>query len=371
MPEIVLSDLSKRYHPAAPLSVDGLDLTIENGELLCLLGPSGCGKSTTLRMIAGLEDVTSGRISVGGDVWDDTSAGVHLPANRRGVGLVFQSYALWPHLDVADNVGYPLRFTPLSKAEARTRVNEALERMGIAEYRDRHPAALSGGQQQRVALARALVGRPELLLLDEPLSNLDARLRLDMRSELSRLHRQLSSTMILVTHDQWEAMTLATRIALLDRGELVQLGTPTELYSAPRNRFVAEFIGNPPIQMVELTGDVVEGALTAALRHWADRVAVGAASIGIRPEIVVLSGAPTVDEPVAIADDSSLTMTAELREVVPTGGSWLAEVSFGQESLTVLSARAPHATVGDRIAVHVPADGLHAFDDHGTRMVHR
>lgn len=369
MPEIVLSALSKSYHPSAPLSVDGLDLAVDDGELLCLLGPSGCGKTTTLRMVAGLEDVTSGRVSVGGAVWDDTATGTHLPANRRGVGLVFQSYALWPHLDVAANVGYPLRFTSLAKAAATTRVAETLERLGIADYRDRFPSALSGGQQQRVALARALVSRPELLLLDEPLSNLDARLRLDMRSELSRLHRSLSSTMILVTHDQWEAMTLATRIALLDRGKLVQLGTPTELYTAPRNRFVAEFIGNPPIQMIELTGGGGDGGLTGALRHWADRVVGSAASIGIRPEMVLLGDAAPAGAPLRIAPDSSLLVTARVREVVPTGGSWLTEVDVGGQTLTALSTRSPRAIAGETVVVELPAEGLHAFDAQGLRVV--
>ncbi len=225
--------------------VDEVDLQVEAGEFLVLVGPSGCGKSTLLRLIAGLEDADAGGIKI-----DGREVG-GLEPWQRDVAMVFQNYALYPHMTVAKNVGFPLRIAKLEKAEAARRVREACELLGIEELMNRKPAQLSGGQQQRVALARALVRRPKLFLFDEPLSNVDAKLRAEMRAELARLHDRLNATMVYVTHDQVEAMTLGSRIAVLHQGRVQQIGTPLEVFEKPANAFVATFMGSPPMNLLQ------------------------------------------------------------------------------------------------------------------------
>jgi iron(III) transport system ATP-binding protein len=237
--------------PLRVFAVKDVSFTVEPGELFTLLGPSGCGKSTTLRSIAGLEQPDSGVVSVGGTVLFAAGAAaqkrVNVPANKRGLGMVFQSYAIWPHMSVFENVAFPLRVRPRrqrpSKREMSERVERVLETMELLQYADRHATKLSGGQQQRLALARAIVVEPSLLLLDEPLSNLDAKLRESLRFELKRLQRELGITSIYVTHDQIEALSLSSNIAVMRAGEIVQLGKPRDIYENPQNKFVAEFIG--------------------------------------------------------------------------------------------------------------------------------
>ncbi len=237
--------------PARVFAVNNVSFNVEPGELFTLLGPSGCGKSTTLRSIAGLEQPDSGVVSVGGNVLFAAGAGadkkVNVPANKRGLGMVFQSYAIWPHMTVFENVAFPLRVRSRKqrpgKREITERVERVLETMELLQYADRHATKLSGGQQQRLALARAIVVEPSLLLLDEPLSNLDAKLRESLRFELKRLQRELGITSIYVTHDQIEALSLSSSIAVMRAGEVVQLGKPRDIYENPQNKFVAEFIG--------------------------------------------------------------------------------------------------------------------------------
>ena len=237
--------------PAMVFAVNNVSFKVEPGELFTLLGPSGCGKSTTLRSIAGLEQPDSGVVSVGGNVLFAAGAGadkkVNVPANKRGLGMVFQSYAIWPHMTVFENVAFPLRVRSRKqrpgKREITERVERVLETMELLQYADRHATKLSGGQQQRLALARAIVVEPSLLLLDEPLSNLDAKLRESLRFELKRLQRELGITSIYVTHDQIEALSLSSSIAVMRAGEVVQLGKPRDIYENPQNKFVAEFIG--------------------------------------------------------------------------------------------------------------------------------
>ncbi|HET8589849.1 MAG TPA: ABC transporter ATP-binding protein, partial [Nakamurella sp.] len=225
MPDITLRGIDKSY-VSGQLAVSRLDLTIPAGSFMCLLGPSGCGKTTTLRMIGGLEQPSAGEISVGGRVLDSVPRGVFVPPERRQMGLVFQSYALWPHLTVTKNVEFGLRMQHVGPAERQRRVQQVLQTLRIADVAKRYPGQLSGGQQQRVALARMLVVKPEVLLLDEPLSNLDAQLRLEMRAELKRIHAEFGSTIVFVTHDQLEAMTLATHVAVMNTGVLEQFGAP-------------------------------------------------------------------------------------------------------------------------------------------------
>ena len=238
---ISVQDLVKRFD--AHTVVHGISFKVAPGEFVSLLGPSGCGKTTTLRCIAGLEDANAGVIRIGDTVVSAPDQGVLVPAHERQIGMVFQSYAIWPHMTVAQNVGFPLSVRKLPAADVNRQVDEALGIVGLSAYKDRHPSQLSGGQQQRVALARAIVGRPKVLLFDEPLSNLDAKLREGTRAEIRRLQRELGVAAVYVTHDQEEALSMSDRVIVMDKGRVEQVGTPKELYRHPANRFVADFVG--------------------------------------------------------------------------------------------------------------------------------
>lgn len=292
-------------------AVDGINLEVEDGEMFTLLGPSGCGKTTTLRSVAGLDHPDSGEIRVDDHVLfskGNDKRNVHVPANRRGLGMVFQSYAIWPHMKVFDNVAFPLKVLPRtdrpSRAEIRSRVMAVLEKMELHELADRPATKLSGGQQQRLALARALVIEPPLMLLDEPLSNLDAKLRDSLRFELKRLQRELGITSVYVTHDQIEALSLSSRIAVMREGEVMQTGKPRDIYQHPANRFVAEFIGTSNLFAGTVTANEPDALIVdtehAPLRVGTDRhVPKGeAVLLAIRPEAIGLrEGAPTRQTP--------------------------------------------------------------------------
>lgn len=364
MPMIRLDDVNKSYERGGPKAVADLTLEIGDGEFMCLLGPSGCGKTTTLRMIAGLENLTSGEISVGDRVIDSARSGVFVPPEHRGMGLVFQSYALWPHLTIERNTDFGLRLRKVPKAERVRRVNHVMETLGIAQFRDRYPSQLSGGQQQRVALARMLAVNPNVLLLDEPLSNLDARLRLEMRAELKRIHAEFGTTIVFVTHDQWEAMTLATSIAVMNEGALQQIGTPEDIYGRPANRFVAEFVGNPPINLIEIAddrSDPLPGALAAYLQADGTKPSE-LGSIGLRPENIILAQARDG----AAAD--SFADTATVSAILPTGGSWILELVAGGKKLFVTANRPPALNVNDQIGFHVERRAILVFDTNGNRI---
>ncbi|NYZ15565.1 ABC transporter ATP-binding protein [Azospirillum sp. RWY-5-1] len=265
MGEIVLKGVTKSF--GAVSVIPPLDLTIANGEFVVFVGPSGCGKSTLLRLIAGLEDVSSGVIEIDGK---DATA---IPPAHRGLAMVFQSYALYPHMTVRNNIAFPLKMARLDKATIDRKVEAAAGVLNLTPYLDRRPGQLSGGQRQRVAIGRAIVREPAAFLFDEPLSNLDAALRVNMRIEISELHSSLATTMIYVTHDQVEAMTMADKIVVLNAGRIEQVGSPLELYSRPRNRFVAGFIGSPRMNFIDGTAAGEDGAAT----------------IGVRPEHLALS----------------------------------------------------------------------------------
>jgi ABC-type sugar transport system ATPase subunit len=257
MAEVVLTDIRKKFGPVEVLK--GIDLRIEDGDFAVILGPSGCGKTTLLRSVAGLEDITSGSIRIGDRTVDD------LPAAQREIGMVFQTYALFPHLNVYKNIGFGMQMRGETKARIDAKVRDAAGKLRLTDYLARLPRELSGGQRQRVAIGRALVREPAVFLFDEPLSNLDAELRVDMRLELANLHHALKTTMIYVTHDQVEAMTLGTRIVILDRGVLQQVGTPLEVYSQPANKFVAGFVGSPRMRFMPAT--VVDCDAASAKLH--------------------------------------------------------------------------------------------------------
>ena len=254
MPKIVLTDVTKRWDSF--YAVDHLDLTIDDCAFVTLLGPSGCGKTTTLRMIAGLETPTSGRIEIGDQVVFDSEQGINVPANKRKIGFLFQNYALWPNMTVYQNIAFGLKnMKTYTKEQIEQRVKEVSALVKIEPFMKRYPAELSGGQQQRVAIARTLAPEPQVIFMDEPLSNLDAKLRLEMRSELQRLHLTTGRTFVYVTHDQMEAMTLASKICLIENGLLQQYDAPLKVYNRPNNLFVADFVGNPSINFVDAVGD--------------------------------------------------------------------------------------------------------------------
>ncbi|MBR0303298.1 MAG: ABC transporter ATP-binding protein [Clostridia bacterium] len=253
MPKIVLTDVTKRWGNF--YAVDHLNLVIDDCSFVTLLGPSGCGKTTTLRMIAGLETPTSGRIEIGDQVVFDSERGINIPANKRHVGFLFQNYALWPNMTVYQNISFGLKnLKKYTKQEIDEIVARVARVVKIEMFMDRYPSELSGGQQQRVAIARTLAPEPEVIFMDEPLSNLDAKLRLEMRSELQRLHLTTGRTFVYVTHDQMEAMTLATKICLIDNGVLQQYDAPLDVYGRPNNLFVADFVGNPAINFIDAAG---------------------------------------------------------------------------------------------------------------------
>lgn len=296
MTELVLNNLSKHFGRVR--AIDDVSFTVADGEFLTLLGPSGCGKSTTLFAIAGLDTPTGGYIRSGNHVFFDAAANLLVPPEKRNCGLVFQSYALWPHMTVAQNLAFPLRIRKVGAAERARRVAEALELVEMQAYTERYPHELSGGQQQRVALARTLVFEPSLLLLDEPLSNLDAKLRIRARNWLKDLQQRLKITTIYVTHDQIEALAMSDRIAVMNQGKLVQLATPQEIYTRPSGAFVADFIGSSNFLKARMVSRQQDGRAqvrledgTAVSAIWSPVVQSGAdVLVAVRPEHIRMSG---------------------------------------------------------------------------------
>ena len=347
MAELTVTGLTRRY--GAVKAVDDVSFHVADGELLTLLGPSGCGKSTTLFSIAGLDRPTAGVIRVGATVFYDSARGVHLPPDHRNCGLVFQSYALWPHMKVADNVGFPLALRKVPAAKARDKVEWALSLVEMQAYAGRYPHELSGGQQQRVALARTLVYEPQVLLLDEPLSNLDAKLRLRARGWLRELQRRLRITTLYVTHDQDEALALSDRIAVMSGGRIVQLATPREIYRQPATPFVADFVGHSnflggvPVQRNDGRFAIrLADAQTVALDAPPPGAPAPRVQLAIRPEHVVLRAAAEAGAPVLrgrIVQRDFLGTRFEY--VVDVGGSVLRATSPEELELGDILAELP------------------------------
>ncbi|GAB5375744.1 MAG: ABC transporter ATP-binding protein [Acuticoccus sp.] len=337
MSSLTLKDIKKRFGSAEVIR--GVDLDVEDGEFVVFVGPSGCGKSTLLRMISGLEDISGGSLFIG-----DKRVNEVAPA-KRGVAMVFQSYALYPHLSVRDNIAFGLKVRKVAKDEIGRRVAEAAATLKIEPLLERLPRELSGGQRQRVAIGRAIVGHPDVFLFDEPLSNLDAELRVHMRSEIAALHKRLGNTMVYVTHDQIEAMTLADRIVVLRDGLIEQVGTPHELYEAPRNIFVAQFIGSPRMNVLD-AGRLAGAALPP-----------GAVKVGLRPEHLAIT-APA---------EGLLSGRVLLSEY--TGAATLihVEVAPGEVALAIVEGRDSPA-VDAEIGLTAPQSALHAFDADGLAL---
>jgi ABC-type sugar transport system ATPase subunit len=325
-----------------------VDLALEDGEAVTVVGPSGSGKTTLLRVAAGLELASAGSVHIGGR---DVTA---LPAGDRNVSMVFQTYALFPHLTVADNIGFGLRVRHVDRTTASARVQDAARVVGCADLLDRRPFELSGGERQRVALARALVREPDVLLLDEPLSNLDAQLRVEMRAELASLHRTVGRTMVYVTHDQGEALTLGQRVAVLDRGMLQQVGTPDEIYWAPANRFVATFIGSPRMNVLPATF-----LPTAFLSTTSTTVDGAAFEVGVRPEHVVLRP-PQAGESAEPARDIGTVVLVE-----STGSDTFVHVDTAAGRVVARVDQDLHPVAGDAVRVEVAPDRSYVFDRDG------
>ncbi|MFF3322389.1 ABC transporter ATP-binding protein [Streptomyces sp. NPDC002889] len=381
MAEIVLEGITKRY-PDGALAVRDVNLTVGDGEFVILVGPSGCGKSTTLNMIAGLEDITEGTLRIGGQVVNDKAP------KDRDIAMVFQSYALYPHMSVRENMGFALRLAKVDKATIRSKVEEAARILALTEHLDRKPANLSGGQRQRVAMGRAIVRSPKVFLMDEPLSNLDAKLRVQMRTQISRLQQRLGTTTVYVTHDQTEAMTLGDRVVVMRGGVVQQVGTPQHLYDEPRNLFVAGFIGSPAMNFLRTTleGNILHtsiGDLPLApevLRGLERQNAPRDLIVGLRPEAFEdatlvdpgrtgVTFTATVDVVESLGSDVYAyftenewqpTTTSELEELAADSGA--SDTGTSEHQIVTRLSSATRIREGSRAELWVDTSRMHLFD---------
>ena len=333
MPRLVLSDISKRYDDV--IALDHVSFEVQDGELLVLVGPSGCGKSTTLRLIAGLESLQAGNIALNGADITTTAP------KDRDIAMVFQNYALYPHMTVRQNLGFGLKMKKMSSSEIESRVKETAEALDIESLLDRKPGQLSGGQKQRVAVGRAMIRKPAVFLFDEPLSNLDAKLRVTLRNELIRLHQRLAATILYVTHDQIEALTLGDRIAVMKDGQIQQLGTPQQVYNEPANTFVASFIGHPAMNLVPPS---------------VFRLETDATLVGIRPEHLIIS----------VNNPGSIPGTISARQ--NTGADSFLTGNFKEWEITVRAPADTRLNVGDTIEIIPVVENLHFFNQTGLRI---
>src|SRR5512143_53123 len=347
---ITIRNLSKHFGKIA--AINNVSLDIQAGAFLTLLGPSGCGKTTLLRCVAGLEDPDGGEIYIGDKLVFSYDKGISLPSGQRDLGLVFQNYALWPHMKVDKNITFALEIQKMPKEEMQKRVKESLAEMKMEGYEDRYPREMSGGQQQRIALARMLAYRPHVFLMDEPLSNLDARLRLDMRTELKRLHHVSGATTIYVTHDQVEALTMSSQIAVMKEGVIQQVDTPDVIYHYPANLFVADFIGSPKVNlldgMVRATGCVDVGKFKVAM----DTQAVsGEVVLAVRPEDILISKTPSPE-----------AVEFSAYSVMPSGADSTIVARLGETEITVREPGISKIKMDEKIWLHFNPEALNLYD---------
>ena len=353
MAKVSLQQVSKSY--GGSVAIEAFNLDVRDGEFLVLLGPSGCGKSTTLRMIAGLESITTGDLLIGDKRMNNVDP------KDRGVAMVFQNYALYPHKSVAENMGMALKLQKLPKSQIEERVASVADMLGLTQYLNRKPGSLSGGQRQRVAIGRAIVRTPEVFLFDEPLSNLDAKLRVKMRMELQELHGRLGVTSVYVTHDQVEAMTLADRIVIMDNGVIAQVGTPREVYDRPATEFVAGFIGTPAMNFISMQRNSAgrwsstNSNLTLPKLPELAKASTSAITMGIRPEHLTI-----VNKQHAIDDSWVMPGKVLLAELL--GADALLTLSVSGEVMTARVNGVGHPEQGQKLAVRLNPEQLHAFD---------
>jgi ABC-type sugar transport system ATPase subunit len=353
---ITINNLTKRFGQV--VAVDDFSLTIDSGAFLTLLGPSGCGKTTLLRCIAGLEDPDDGEIYIGDQLVYSHSRGISIPSGQRDLGLVFQNYALWPHMTVYKNMTFALEVRKLAKEEMDTRVRESLAEVQMEGYEERYPREMSGGQQQRIALARMLAYRPKVFLMDEPLSNLDARLRMDMRAEVKHLHHVAKATTIYVTHDQVEALTMSSQIAVMKEGVLQQVGTPDWVYHYPANLFVADFIGNPKVNLLDGVVNGNEVDLGGFQIDMDTRGAPENVVVAVRPEDVVISTEPI---------PGSVEFTAY--SVLPSGADSTIIARLGELEITVRVMGISAINIDDRIWLAFDPQTLNLYDQQSGELV--
>jgi len=363
MASLTLKQIRKTYDGGAEV-IKGVDLEVRDGEFMVFVGPSGCGKSTLLRMIAGLEEITDGELAIGERCVNDVSP------SERGVAMVFQSYALYPHMTVAENMGFALKLAGRPKAEVAAAVGRAAEILQISALLERKPKALSGGQRQRVAIGRAIVRQPKVFLFDEPLSNLDAALRVQMRTELARLHRELGTTMIYVTHDQVEAMTLGQRIAVFNAGRIAQVGEPMALYDQPANLFVAGFLGSPKMNLVPVTVSANDpGGLRVRAVDGSGEFALGALAAGAAPGTAATLGFRP--DQVALADVGTGALEGQVDLVERLGDATLVHVRCAGQAAPVIVRLPGHAeplAAGSRVALRPDLARSRLFDSAGEAL---
>lgn len=355
MAAISLKQVSKCYSSSV-MALEPSNLEIEDGEFMVLLGPSGCGKSTTLRLIAGLESPTSGEIYL------DQKLINPIEPNDRNIAMVFQNYALYPHMSVYENMAFALKLKKTPKASIEQKINAVSQSLGLSEVLNRKPKALSGGQQQRVALGRAIVREPEVFLFDEPLSNLDARLRVEMRKELTQLHQKLNTTIVFVTHDQTEAMTMGNRICVMNHGKIQQVGTPLEIYHQPANIFVAQFIGSPAMNIFkgQMQNEVFSHS-DLQLKHPCSSDLQSAVYLGIRPEKICLENTP---------GKSMIELEAEISFTEHLGSEQLIYLQKKQASFIAKTTSESSFSKGQNIKVYIPENALHFFDEQQKRIIY-
>lgn len=356
MADISIRDVRKSY--GKDEVIHGVNLDIQTGEFVVILGPSGCGKSTLLRMIAGLEDITSGEISIAEKVVN------HLEPRERGCAMVFQNYALYPHMTVADNIGYALKVAGMPTAERIEKVKQVASSVGLTEFLDRRPGALSGGQRQRVAMARAIIREPEVFLFDEPLSNLDAKLRVQMRHEIRRIHNRVKATSVFVTHDQHEGMTLADRMVIMNKGTIDQVGTPEEVYNAPATTYVAGFIGSPAMNF--LPGRVLASHGAVVLEVGSSLPIPARAAQTMDGKLVQIGARP---EALSLCRPGSGALTATFEFYEELGSEGLHHLKIEDVQFSVLSENKMRLDEGTQIGVTIPQEAMHIFDaDTGRRI---
>jgi multiple sugar transport system ATP-binding protein len=369
MSYLELRNLQKRYSKDGPLIVDNMNLSIEKGEFIVFLGPSGCGKTTTIRMISGLEEVS------GGDILIEGESILKKKPQDRGVSMIFQSYAIWPHMTVFDNIAYPLKLHKIARGEIKRRVEEAAKATGIESLLKRYPSQLSGGQRQRVAVSRAIVAEPKIFLMDEPLSNLDAKLRVTMRTELKSIHKKENSTTIFVTHDQAEAMSLADRVIVMYQGKIEQIGAPMEIYRNSATRFVASFIGTPPTNFFEVTIEKTSAGFAAVNPHlsyaippslektMAERLGKKV-TLGVRPEFIGIS--PKMEKEAGYLCEGTIDF------VEPQGSYSILITHIGGEEVKIVTTEYMEIPVNTHVTLNVKPEEVMFFDPgSGKRIIPR